>query len=523
MSIADFTLVLVKYAALILLPYFGLVVAYRLFFHPLRAYPGPVLAIISDVYTGFYALRMRLHLVTYHDLKSYGPVVRHGPNKLVFSSPNALQDIYNNDRVTKSHVYELTIASGKPSIFNAIDRQKHREKRKLIGQAITEKAMRSFEPTMSEQIDIFIEQIRLASTPTLSPSGVARPINMTDLTKRLGADIVGHLAFGYALNMQTDPTYRFMLGGLAVGSYQNNSFMQFPMLKKLGLHTLVPLVAGFASRMKYKNMLQNMITSRLSQEKHSKNDLYSFVVDHLDVDGSKGGVKASELWSEALFFFPAGGDTTTTAMSSLFFYLAHYKSVYDKLATEIRETFDSDASIRGGPKLASCRYLRACIEEAMRISPPVAGTLWRELYTDEKSKGPWIIDGHVIPPGTQVGVSTYALHHDDRYFDEPFIFRPERWLTEDREALSRMTAAFNPFSTGSRACAGKAMAYLEASLVMAKTLWHFDFALAPGTPGQVGMANRSVGNRDRPPEFQLHDTFGSRHDGPNLVFHPRDL
>ncbi|RWA09602.1 hypothetical protein EKO27_g5504 [Xylaria grammica] len=342
----------------------------------------------------------------------------------------------------------------------------------------------------------------LASSSTSGPEGL-QPVNITDLTKRLGADIVGHLAFGYALNMQTDPTYRFVLRGLAVGSYQNNTFMQFPMLKKLGLHNLVTILGGYASRMKYKDMLQKMITSRLSQEKHAQNDLYSFVVDHLDLDGSKNGVKTSELWSEALFFFPAGGDTTTTAMSALFFYLAHYRDVYDKLAAEIRQTFDSEVSIRGGSQLSSCRYLRACIDEALRISSPVSGTLWRELYSDELENGPFLVDGHVIPPGTQVGVSIYALHHNKQYFDDPFIFRPDRWLTEDREALNRMTSAFSPFSLGARGCAGKAMAYLGASLVMAKTLWRFDFTLASGKLGQVGMAGG--------------------HDGPHLVFHARGL
>ncbi len=210
-------------------------------------------------------------------------------------------------------------------------------------------------------------------------------------------------------------------------------------------------------------------------------------------------------------------------MSALFFYLAHYRDVYDKLAAEIRQTFENEASIRGGPLLASCRYLRACIDEALRISAPVAGTLWRELYSDELNKGPFLVDGHVIPPGTQVGVSTYALHHNEQYFDDPFTFRPDRWLTEDRDALNRMTSAFNPFSLGARGCAGKAMAYLEASLVLAKTIWRFDFTLAPGKLGQVGIAGGNKGGRDSPVEFQLHDTFGSRHDGPNLVFHTREL
>lgn len=71
-------------------------------------------------------------------------------------------------------------------------------------------------------------------------------------------------------------------------------------------------------------------------------------------------------------FFPAGGDTTATALSALFFYLSRNAEAYSKLANEIRTTFASHAEIKGGPKLASCRYLRASIEEALRMSPPVS-------------------------------------------------------------------------------------------------------------------------------------------------------
>ncbi|KAI0406581.1 cytochrome P450 [Xylaria palmicola] len=509
----EFGFILAKYVALILFPYFAFVAGYRIFLHPLRRYPGPLVAKISDFYAGCHALAMQLHLVTFLDLKKYGPVMRHGPNKLVFNSAEALQDIYNNERVTKSHVYEVTITSGNPSFFNAVDRRVHRVKRRLIGQAITDKAMRSFEPTMVEQIDIFIEQL-------LQAAHELRFVNMTDLTKRLGADVVGHLAFGYALNMQRDPAHRFVLQGLAIGAHQGNSNMQFPMLKKLGLYHFVGL-AGRSQREKYKQLLQKIIASRLSQERHAINDLYSFVADHLD--DPSDGITTSELWSEALFFFPAGGDTATTAMSSLFFYLSRNRGAYERLATEIRRTFASDGEIRGGPKIAGCRYLRACIDEALRLSPPVAGTLWRELYPDEQGK-PFVVDGHVIPPGTQVGVNIYALHHNEEYFSDPFAFRPERWLDEDKSTLSRMHSAFSPFSLGARGCAGKAMAYLEASLVIAKTIWRFDFETAPGREGELGGGRVGGKNgRHRPDEFQLYDTFGARHTGPNLTFRVRDM
>ncbi len=162
-------------------------------------------------------------------------------------------------------------------------------------------------------------------------------------------------------------------------------------------------------------------------------------------------------------------------MCATFFYLSRNQECYKKLAAEVRSIFESGQDIQGGPRLVGCRYLRACINEALRMSPPVSGTLWREQNLQENTKGPLVVDGHFIPPGTQIGVNMYNIHHSSDYFSEPFTYKQDRWLDdtmpEDRKKL--MQDAFSPFSVGSRSCAGKAMAYLEASLVVAKTLWYY--------------------------------------------------
>lgn len=217
-----------------------------------------------------------------------------------------------------------------------------------------------------------------------------------------------------------------------------------------------------------------------------------------------------------------GGDTTAAGISALLFYLTRHPEIYRKLAQEIRTTFSSSSEIHGGPQLSNCQYLRACIDEALRISPPVNGTLWRELPADDDGSKPFVVDGHVIPKGVQVGVNIYTLQHNPEYFPDPYAFKPERWLSGDEAEKRRMKEAFATFQIGYRGCAGKPMAYLEASLVIAKLLWYFDFESAPGEAGQVG--GGKVGDktgRHRPDEYQLYDVFASGHDGPMLVFKPR--
>ncbi|KAI1455345.1 cytochrome P450 [Annulohypoxylon moriforme] len=484
------------------------VFSYRLLLHPLRAYPGPLFAKLTDLYGSYFALSKRLHLITYQNHLKYGRVIRQGPNKLVFNSVEALHDIYDNERVVKSHVYSVTQqAPNVYNLFNVIDRRVHKHKRRLIGQVTGDRSMRIFEPTMIEQIDVFIDQLSTSSKSS-------HAVNMTTLLKRLGNDIVSLLAFGYPLNTQVDLSHRAVEDGAEAANYYAYNRMQFPLWGiREPKYLLLVLNKGWKTRMEFRKTLRNMILARVAKPKDAQHDLYSIVGDAMD-SGDAKNLRLGAVWSEAVFFFPAGSDTTATVLSALFFYLSGNQQSYRKLSHEIRSTFESDEEIRSGPKLASCTYLRACIDESLRISPPVGGTLWREAATSPDNE-PLIIDGHVIPPGTQFGVNMYTIHHNEEYFPDPFAFKPERWILGEEESKRTRRDAFSPFSIGYRGCAGKPMAYLEASLVMAKTFWNFDFERAPGKLREAGAMP------ERPEQFQLHDVLTSSHNGPMLVFRPR--
>jgi cytochrome P450 len=214
------------------------------------------------------------------------------------------------------------------------------------------------------------------------------------------------------------------------------------------------------------------------------------------------------------------------------FYLSRNPTAYDRLASEIRTTFSSGRDIRQGPQLHSCKYLRAVIDETMRMSPSSLGHAWRAQDPASIAAGElFVVDGHIIPPGTQVGASKYAVKHNAKLFPEPFAFKPERWLpsehgkpdtAEQQDARAAMRRAFAPFSLGDRGCAGKVMAYLEMSLTIARTMWYFDFQKAPGEAGKLGGGSPGrTGGRRRPDEFQLYYSLVVENDGPNLVFTPR--
>jgi len=216
----------------------------------------------------------------------------------------------------------------------------------------------------------------------------------------------------------------------------------------------------------------------------------------------------------------AGADTSSTAMTSVFFYLTAYPECQAKLAEEIRSIFKSPSEIISGPKLAGCKYLRACLDEAMRMSPPISSTLWREVIADD-----YMVDGKKIPKGADIAINPYAFHHNEEIFPDSFTFNPERWIPSadnPKEAVDAQKNMFSVFSIGTRACAGKSMAYTELSISVARTLWYLDFKTADSTLEALrgGYFGATYG-RHREKEFQLKEHLTCSHDGPVIRFKVR--
>lgn len=202
-------------ATAILLPLTLWVLVYRLAFNPLRHYPGPLIARFTDAYAGSHATRRRLHLQTYADLQQYGPIYRQGPNRLVFNTVTALNDIYLHPRVSKARAYRYSPLEGQENLLSTLDRQRRRQKRKLYKRLLSDQALHAFEPTMHTETRVFLLQL-------LAAAGTGEPVNMTPLCERLVTDVSGLLAFGHALETQAKEDNRFlpraMMDRLALGN-----------------------------------------------------------------------------------------------------------------------------------------------------------------------------------------------------------------------------------------------------------------------------------------------------------------
>ncbi|EOA91201.1 uncharacterized protein SETTUDRAFT_112800 [Exserohilum turcica Et28A] len=276
----------------------------------------------------------------------------------------------------------------------------------------------------------------------------------------------------------------------------------------------------FPASIQARNAFLKFITSLLRDRSklaptQDKSDVFSFLETAKDPDNDSTLTK-SEIRAECATLVVAGSDTSSSTLAATLFYLSENPGAYERLCREIRQKFSSLDEIKLGAQLNSCTYLRACIDEALRMSPPVGAALWREVGT-----GGITIGSVQLPQGIDVGTGIYSLHHNAKYFHEPFRFNPERWLVGEngvtKEQVELARKAFNPFSSGPRGCIGKGFAYHEMTLTLSHIIYQFDFLRSEHLTRFAGKRPMIQGHA----QFVLKDHITGAKEGPDLVFRIR--
>jgi cytochrome P450 len=186
----------------------------------------------------------------------------------------------------------------------------------------------------------------------------------------------------------------------------------------------------------------------------------------------------------------AGSETTATLLAGLTYLLCKHPEAMSKLKQEVRSKFTSDSEITLASVL-ELKYLLACLDEALRLYPPVPIGPPR---TVPAGSGGVTIAGHVVPGGTDVAVWHWPMFHYSEHWEKPMEYRPERFLQEDSSFGPRYAGdirynntngvhsgdrldLLQPFSVGPRNCLGRNLAYSEMRLVLARVIFNFDMEL----------------------------------------------
>jgi cytochrome P450 family 6 len=123
--------------------------------------------------------------------------------------------------------------------------------------------------------------------------------------------------------------------------------------------------------------------------------------------------------------------------------------------------------------LHEMKYLECCIDEALRLYPPVPFHL-RTATKDYK-----IADSNLtIPKGTAVYIPVLGFQRDPEIYENPMEFRPERFLESPNGGGKSKGIFYSPFGDGPRNCIAMRMGKLTAKIGLAVIMSKFNLELA---------------------------------------------
>jgi cytochrome P450 len=418
-----------------------------------------------------------------HGLRTDGPLVRAAQEAdivrftfnrrtaFLLTHPDLVDHVLFDgvERYHKSIEYELLRAAVGLSLFTD-EGESWRHHRMLLNPVLAKRHLESLFELMVEPIEAFIGKLDDGSDRI----ALEMSHGMTELT----LDVVGSALFGRGMASLAQSIGRNVTAGLRGAERATRLMLIFnpPTLLARAVALAVrhvpiwpPPIDGLHDVLAtIDETVWGMIEER-QQHPGRDDDLLGLLLSVRDEDGKRLPLK--RVRDEACTFMLAGHETTANALSWMWYLLALNHEARERMLEEIDE-------VLGGrrPTFADVdrlQWTQACFLEAMRVFPP-AWIVPRECVADDE------LGGHRIPKGAQILIPIYALHHDPRFWPNPEVFDPTRFLPDN--ARNHHRSSYLPFGAGRRVCAGKAFAEIEGTIVTAMMSQRFTYEVVPGYP-----------------------------------------
>ena len=199
-------------------------------------------------------------------------------------------------------------------------------------------------------------------------------------------------------------------------------------------------------------LIYGMIAERRA-EGRDRGDLLSML---LGATHEGSAMTDQQLHDECVTIILAGHETTANALSFALDLLGRNEAAQERLAAEAGDALGERTPT--AEDYGRLPYATAVFAEAMRLYPPVWVTA--RTCTEE-----YEIAGYRIPLGASILAPQYAVHRDERFWPEPELFDPERFMGEGK--VGRPRYAYYPFAGGSRQCIAEGLAWMEGTLALA--------------------------------------------------------
>ncbi|KAI0677667.1 cytochrome P450 [Trametes maxima] len=450
---------------------------YNLYFSPLACIPGPWYAAISDFWLTTHVVRLQQCKTLQALFERYGPVVRVGPNKVVFCDLTTTRSVYCINKFDKSSFYKALLT------MTTLPHAQHSARRKAYAPHYNLPHLTQFQPEVNDSV-VKVVQI-------LENSKGKASVETLDLFRHLMVDIISVTVFGsrpgaldnWAIGIQ-DPlsqaVYDFPTRGIvrsAIPTWAWNLACRIPNDRWRRICNSDKTMAEFV-RGRLDDSRAKMHTGPVIGEKDSKTPLIQRMIQHR-VAGAADDAATQKVISECMGHLVAGSDTSSTTLCYLFWELTRRKDIMRNLQAELDEHMHDRKSIPDFATLCKLPYLNAFIKEGLRVYGSAPSLLERVVPATSKIDDSFDMMGYALPPGTVVGTQAWSMHRDVEVFPSAETFLPERWLPvegapDEDERLARMSQYLMPFGVGTRVCGGQNLAHMVLRIAVATIAVNFD-------------------------------------------------
>ena len=402
-------------------------------------------------------------------------VLRISPNAVSISDGAALHPIYvDGGGFRKDQRYENFKVDGHSTIFSTQDTV-YRDRRAkavlpLLAMGRVRAAGEGHGP-MRKCVDQFIDYFQREKAKALRN---AAKVDILDLSQRVAIDIVTEYLFKRKYGGLDEQVLSVThTGGSPSTNYHSSTMSATPFviaIVEYGRFSLLPNWL-FCKVFAFYSVLARLFPDADANNSfHRVQDFAACVVNDADPTTDDtyqsrllaAGISPAETIAQCKAVMFAGTDSTATKLATIIFHLVQNPNVRDRLRGEAR-ALGADPST--DPQ--TLPYLRAVIREGLRLGMANPARFTRIVPPSGLHVG-----GNYLPAGTNVGLAPYVLHHNPELFPEPFAFRPERWMDDEKGTDRKLDPRVErqrrererdlvPFGVGSRTCIARNLATHE--------------------------------------------------------------
>ncbi|WP_354700838.1 Putative cytochrome P450 132 [Paraconexibacter sp. AEG42_29] len=370
----------------------------------------------------------------------------------------------------KSIEYELLRAALGLSIFTDED-ESWRRHRMMLNPTMSKRNVRGMVDLMIDPIAGFVDEL---------DDGSARiELEMVEAMTELTLDIVGASLFGHEMGELARKLKRAVTDALRTAEVGARLMMIADppvwlarLCAGVVRHTPLPLVPPPLDKPSWAlKVIDKTMWETIHERRAHPTDSPDLLNLLLAASDEEGGLSLKRVRDEATTFMLAGHETTANALAWMWYLLALNTDARDRMLEEVDTVLQGRRpTVDDIPKLP---WTTACFEEGMRLMTPV-WVIPRKCVEED------VIDGHRIPKGATVYIPVDKIHHDERFWPDPEVFDPSRFMPGASKGRHR--SAFLTFGGGRRVCIGTSFALMEGTLITAMMSQDFVYDLVPGHP-----------------------------------------